>query len=448
MRTPRLVALLAMGAVLTAGCGGTTGTTVAAQPEATQTTRVTTDSKSGSEGPLPYPIVDTGQITCYDESKPISCPTRDEALAGQDAEYTGNAPSYRDNGDGTVTDLVTGLIWQQNPGDKMTYAAAVASASSLKLAGYDDWRLLTVKELYSLIDFSGSDASACGSIDNCDAVPFIDTGYFTFEYGDPASGERIVDAQWATSTVYRGLTMSGNDTMFGINFADGRIKGYPIGKVGATEKTYFVVYVRGNPEYGENDLAADGDSTVSDLATGLMWQEGDSGSGMDWPDALAYCSSLETGGYDDWLLPNAKELQSIVDYDRSPAATDSAAIDPIFTASAITTEDGSPGFGFYWTSTTHANPRGGEYAVYICFGEALGWMTLPGTGVLALLDVHGAGAQRSDPKVGDAPDYPDGDGPQGDVVRIDNLVRCVRDGGAPGLPGSSPIRNRARTRIR
>ena len=43
------------------------------------------------------------------------------------------------------------------------------------------------------------------------------------------------------------------------------------------------------------------------------------------------------------------------------------------------------------------------------------------------LDVHGAGAQRSDPKIGDPSDYPTGHGPQGDAIRIFNYIRCVRD---------------------
>jgi len=47
-----------------------------------------------------------------------------------------------------------------------------------------------------------------------------------------------------------------------------------------------------------------------------------------------------------------------------------------------------------------------------------------------LLDVHGAGAQRSDPKVGDASQFPHGRGPQGDVIRIRKMVRCVRGGTA------------------
>ena len=57
---------------------------------------------------------------------------------------------------------------------------------------------------------------------------------------------------------------------------------------------------------------------------------------------------------------------------------------------------------------------------------AFGQQPSGGSGNYQLLDVHGAGAQRSDPKVGDPQDYPHGRGPQGDVIRIFNFVRCVR----------------------
>jgi len=69
----------------------------------------------------------------------------------------------------------------------------------------------------------------------------------------------------------------------------------------------------------------------------------------------------------------------------------------------------------------------GANAAYIAFGEALGWMQGPSGGAYTLMDVHGAGAQRSDPKIGDPEDYPFGHGPQGDVIRIYNYARCVRD---------------------
>ncbi len=83
--------------------------------------------------------------------------------------------------------------------------------------------------------------------------------------------------------------------------------------------------------------------------------------------------------------------------------------------------DGGTNYPFYWSSTTHASiAGGGNAAAYIAFGEAFGYM------MDSWMDVHGAGAQRSDPKSGDAADYPDGRGPQGDAIRIDNFVRCVR----------------------
>jgi hypothetical protein len=70
---------------------------------------------------------------------------------------------------------------------------------------------------------------------------------------------------------------------------------------------------------------------------------------------------------------------------------------------------------------------GGEAAAYIAFGRSQGWM--PGfRGQYSLLDVHGAGSQRSDPKAGDPSQFPRGRGPQGDVIEIYNMVRPVRAG--------------------
>jgi hypothetical protein len=182
-------------------------------------------------------------------------------------------------------------------------------------------------------------------------------------------------------------------------------------------------YVRGNAGYGRNKLEDNGDGTVTDNATGLTWEKGDSGKGMDWKAALAWAEKRNADkylGHADWRLPNAKELQSIADYSRVPA------IDPVFACTAIKGEGGEKDYPFYWASTTHLDNMGG---VYVAFGRALGWMEMPrGSGQYKLLDVHGAGAQRSDPKSGSAAAYPRGKGPQGDVIRIDNFVRLVRGG--------------------
>ncbi len=385
-------------------------------------------AQSGSN----YIIVDTGQQKCYNNSSEIASPQPGQSFYGQDAQFNVNQPHYLDNGDGTITDLVTGLMWQKAVGAKMSFGEALAGADTFSLAGYDDWRLPSIKELYSLILFSGIDPSGWNGTNADLLTPFIDTNYFEFEYGDVSSGERIIDAQYASATKYVGTTMMGAETMFGVNFADGRIKGYPTGPMpGQTEgKKFFVKYVRGNPDYGVNKFQDNGDGTVTDLATGLSWQRNDSQTALSWEEALSLVQQKNSEnylGYSDWRLPNAKELQSIVDYSRSPSTTQSAAINPIFNCSTITDEGGETNYPFYWTSSTHTNMMNGMNAVYVCFGEALGWMRDP-LGNYQLLDVHGAGAQRSDPKQGDPANWPYGHGPQGDVIRIYNYVRLVRGG--------------------
>jgi hypothetical protein len=363
-----------------------------------------------------YPIVDTGQALAYDKQ------------AGQDAHYSANAPSYKVNGDGTVSDLVTKLMWTQDPGKKMTFSDAQKKAATCRVGGYSDWRLPTIKELYSLIQLNGTDPDPM-STDTSALKPFIDDSVFKFTYGQEEDGDRIIDSQFATSTKYVSTTMRGAETMFGVNFADGRIKGYGLEDPrGRGEKTFYVLYVRGASDYGINQFKDNGDGTITDEATGLTWMKADSGKGLNWPSALEYAENLEMAGHDDWRLPNAKELQSIIDYSRSPDTTDSAAIDPVFEATEIMNEGGKKDFAHYWTSSTHVGARSTDTAVYFAFGRSLGFMKDRRTGEYTLLDVHGAGSQRSDPKVGDAAEFPHGRGPQGDVIRIENSVRCVRGG--------------------
>ena len=64
--------------------------------------------------------------------------------------------SYKDNGDGTVTDNLTALVWQQAAGGTYDAAGAVAYCADLDFAGYQNWRLPSVVELISLLDFDHS----------------------------------------------------------------------------------------------------------------------------------------------------------------------------------------------------------------------------------------------------------------------------------------------------
>ena len=61
-----------------------------------------------------YPIVSTNQTTYYGNITEIATPNPGDAYYGQDAQYSGNQLSYTDNGNGTITDNVTGLMWTQS----------------------------------------------------------------------------------------------------------------------------------------------------------------------------------------------------------------------------------------------------------------------------------------------------------------------------------------------
>ena len=344
-------------------------------------------------GELTYPIVSTAQKNCYDNARVIAPPKPGEPFYGQDAQHPGHAASYTLSADGlTVRDNVTGLTWQRSPdtdgngvlnrADKLTLAQAQALPTKLnaaKFGGFNDWRLPSIKELYSLFNANGTDPSGPMNQNPAQLTPFIDPHFFKFAYGQPSEGERVIDSQFASSTKYVGKGVRGFDKLFGVNFADGRIKGYDLFMPGGqTEKTFFVLCVRGNPAYGKNDFHANGDGTVSDRATGLMWLQADSGVGMDWSAALAWAQRRNAEkflGHDDWRLPSVKELQSLVDYSRSPETSHSPAIDPVFQCTAFTNEAHQSDWPFYWSSTTHGNLRGGGAARDVAFGRAAGWMS-------------------------------------------------------------------------
>ena len=153
------------------------------------------------------------------------------------------------------------MTWQRSPDtdgdgvltrrDKLALAQARALPDKLNAArfgGFGDWRLPTIKELYSPIVFSGVDPSGPGSA-NALLKPFIDTRYFKFAYGDTSKGERVIDSQYASATLYVGKSFKGYDKLFGVNFADGRIKGYDLVMPGCgMEKTFSVQCVRGGLE--------------------------------------------------------------------------------------------------------------------------------------------------------------------------------------------------------
>ena len=354
-----------------------------------------------------------------------------DAFYGQDAQFPSLKPAYKNNGDGTITDLNTGLMWVSARGNKTAVMPAISAVASFNLANYTDWRMPTIKELYSLIQYTGKSAST-----DAQCIPYIDTNYFEIVFGD-VTGERVIDGQDYSFNFYVSKVMGFQTADFGTNFIDGRIKGYGLDlrDTNANDGKY-VRYVRGPKNYGINDFVLNNDSTISDRSTGLMWTQYDSGFGMNWQSALAWVQTKNSQkylNYSDWRLPNIKELQSIVDYTRSPDTTNSAAISALFNCSSIINEGGALDWPYFWSGTTHLDNMG---ACYVSFGRALGWMKIGANSYYTLLDVHGAGAQKSDPKSGSPTSYPLGVdsnnntiyglGPQGDILRINNYVRMVR----------------------
>jgi hypothetical protein len=109
-----------------------------------------------------------------------------------------NLASYTDNGNGTVTDNVTGLMWHQAvPAGMITWDQAKAYCPTLALAGHADWRLPKRIELVSLVDFGRSS-------------PAINTTYFP---GTPS------DWFWTSSTSAGSSSLAAY-----VDFGDGSIK--------------------------------------------------------------------------------------------------------------------------------------------------------------------------------------------------------------------------------
>ena len=417
-------------------------------------------------------IVDGGQIKCYDTAKEIVPPSPGQPFYGQDAQFPGHPHSYMLSGDGkTVFDINTGLSWMRGPNitnfppvktDKMTIVQAqawVATVNTANYGGFGDWRIPTIKELFSLYDCRGTDPSGYTGTDLSVLTPFIDANTFNFGWGQTNLGERLIDSQYGTTSKFvLDPSESGSTKLFGVNFSDGRIKGYDlIDALSHTDKKFFWQLVRGGTSYGVNSFVDNGDQSVTDQTTGLMWSKTDNGSGLSWQEALGWVQTKNSDsylGYNDWRMPDIKELHSIVNYLNAPDYNGLPAIDTKYLfCSSITNENGQPDYPYYWSSSTHAgygiSGTAGTEADYVAFGRALGWPTTNPKWV----DVHGAGAQRSDPKTGPpflhqvvhtvivaGVTYTGYSwGPQGDAIRGSNYVRLVRNvSGTTGI-NNNPI---------
>jgi hypothetical protein len=132
--------------------------------QASQYTVAVTSHACG--GPTQSLLPDTGQDLCYDNTGVIECPAPGQPFYGQDAQYVTNPMSYTVSQDGlTVTDNVTGLMWQRcsaglsgtgcstGSAATMTWANAITYCDGLSFGGHADWRLPDEYELQGIIHY-------------------------------------------------------------------------------------------------------------------------------------------------------------------------------------------------------------------------------------------------------------------------------------------------------
>ncbi len=251
-------------------------------------------------------LPDTGQTTSY------------TATFGEDNDYMIQVPYFLLNGNGTVTDTVTSLMWQQSDGGEMPIENAKAYCDSLTLGGYTDWRLPNAHEAFSILNHQHTN-------------PALDPAVFT-----------ATDAEyWWTKD-----RQSNDTTKIWVTNAGGGIGNHPKSETisaGGTKK-FHVKAVRDvvPPITIPSHYTDNGDSTITDHATNLMWLKFPVSGSLSWENAISYAESLNLATYTDWRLPNVKELQSL---------NDESVVNP----SVNGTYFGALGIKKFWSSTTLPN---------------------------------------------------------------------------------------------
>ncbi|MFZ4454849.1 MAG: DUF1566 domain-containing protein [Bacteroidales bacterium] len=253
---------------------------------------------------LPFKLPDTGQTTSY------------STLEGEDADFVVNPLSFKDNGNATVTDNNTLLMWLKTDGGEMTYENAVLYCDTLTLGGFTDWRLPTAQELFSIHLFDANN-------------PALNTTILT---------KTLAEYWWSSEK------QVGNAAVIWATNAGGGIGNHPKTETlsaGGT-KRFHVRAVRGliSTAFSVAHFTDKGDGTIRDNYTGLTWQKSPSTTAMTWDAALAYSKTVTLGGKSDWRVPNIKELQSLNDVSRAKPSINKTYFPTIVTSA------------FYWSSTS------------------------------------------------------------------------------------------------
>jgi len=239
-----------------------------------------------------------------------------------------NLESYRDNGDGTATDLVTCLMWQQVvPSMKYSSTDALGYCAGLMLAGRSDWRLPSEAELFSIVDFGQQSPSISAT-----AFPSAPANWF-----------------WSSTLV------AGTTDVWSVNFG----YGYANYKVEAYTPSVRCVRSTGvDGPAGHYTIGAGASAgTVYDTKSKLTWQQAAPVTAYPWANAKTYCTALDLDG-GGWRMPTEKELFSLVDRSgqMAPPTIDSTAF------------PGTPP-SYFWSSTLAASSASYAWSVDFSTGQ-------------------------------------------------------------------------------
>lgn len=277
------------------------------------------DNQQDTDQDIESLLPDTGQTTSY------------TTTYGEDNDFIINSPSYTDNGNGTITDNITGLMWQKEDGGEMTFENASAYCLTLNLGGYDDWRLPTSQELFS--------------INSYDRVnPALNTIFFT----------KTTAEYWWTSK-----TRADDISKVWVVNAGGGIGSHPkaetISAGGVKRFHARAVRETRSPASITIRFIDNGDGTITDSSTGLIWQKIQSSVTMTWEEALDYALELSLAGKSDWRLPNIKELKSL-----NNEKLYKPSFNKIYFTGVIS--------GNYWSSTTLQNATTKAWDINVDYG--------------------------------------------------------------------------------
>ncbi|MBK7697546.1 MAG: DUF1566 domain-containing protein [Saprospiraceae bacterium] len=221
-------------------------------------------------------LPDTGQTKSYTDTY------------GEDNDYSDLTPYYMDNGDGTITDTITGLMWQKIDGGEMTIENAKIYVENLSLGGYDDWRLPTALEAYTIQNLQFNNPSL-------DIIYFPKTNAEYWWTSDVQAND--INKIWVTNAG-GGI---GNHLKTETISAGGTKRFH----ARAVRNTFTKNIIERFKLVNEQILI--------DSLTGLMWQRLPYETALSWENAIKHAENLSIDQYSDWRLPNIKELQSLQD---------------------------------------------------------------------------------------------------------------------------------------